>query len=196
MSPEWIGAVAAIGTFVVIAASATVALIQMRHMRSANQISLFTSYNTEFDSPEFTAAFAFVRTQLSGYVFSPEELDALAVGIYSEPLRAARSIGNFFEDMGSFVLTGVLHENIVCNLYSQNVLDAWHAMAPITFFVRKHRDAVGIWENFEFLAVRSQMFVDRHPDGIYPRGLRRMPTNDSLLRQYKQVQNPDLTFKT
>jgi len=179
------------GTFVVIAASAIAALIQMRHMRSANQISLFTSYNTEFDSPEFTAAFAFVRTQLSGYVFSPDELDALAVGVYSEPLRAARSIGNFFEDMGSFVLTGVLHENIVCNLYSQNVLDAWHAMAPITFFVRKHRDTAAIWENFEFLYICGLDWAKKHGDGNYPKHMRRadlpsietvIPSSDLLLK--------------
>ncbi|HZZ66065.1 MAG TPA: hypothetical protein VFE17_11235 [Candidatus Baltobacteraceae bacterium] len=187
MSPEWVGAVAAMGTFVVIAASAMAALIQMRHMRSANQIALFTAYNTEFDSPQFASAFAYVRTELPKHEFTQEELTNLVNGIYLGRLHDARTIGNFFEDMGSFVATGVLHQSIVCNLYSQNVLDAWHAMAPIAFFVRKHRDMVGIWENFEYLAVLAEQFTTRHPNGVYPKNLRRMPHDDSLIRQYSPV---------
>ena len=184
MSAEWVGALAAIGTFVVIAASAVAALVQMRHMRSANQISLFTSYNTEFDSPQFASAFAYVRTELPKHQFTKEELDHLVEGIYMGRLHDARTIGNFFEDMGSFVLTGVLHRSIVCNLYSQNVLDAWRSLAPIVYFVRKHRNMHGIWENFEYLAVLSEAFTREHPNGVYPRRLRRMTLDPSLLQLY------------
>jgi hypothetical protein len=192
LSPEWVAAIAAMGTFVVIAASAIAALVQLRHVRSANQISLFTAYNTEFDSPEFTAAFTFVRTELPKYSFSDEELAALSTGVMSGPLLAARSIANFFEDMGSFVLTGVLHESIVCNLYSENVVDAWKAIAPIAFFIRTHRKMPSIWENFEYLAVLSEKFMERYPNGIYPKRLRRMPSDDSLIQRYGSI-TPSVT---
>ena len=184
MSPEWVAALAALGTFVVIAASAIAALIQMRHMRSANQIALFTSYNAEFDSPQFTTAFSWVRTELPVHRFTAEELEHLVRGVYLGRLHDARTIGNFFEDMGSFVLTGVLHRDIVCNLYSQNVVDVWNAMAPLVSLIRKYRDMPGIWENFEYLAVLSEAFVAAHPNGVYPRGVRRMPIDESLIREY------------
>jgi hypothetical protein len=184
MNAEWLTATGTVGTFVVIAASAAAALIQMRHMRNANQISLFTAYNSEFDSPEFANAFSFVRTELPAYRFTAEELSKLIVGIYPGRLHDARLIGNFFEDMGSFVRTGVLHPDIVCNLYSQNVVDAWRAMAPLAFFVRKHREMPGVWENFEYLAVLAEDFTARHAAGLYPHGLRRMPVDDSLIRVY------------
>lgn len=187
MSPEWVAAIAAIGTFVVIAAFAIAALIQMRHMRSANQISLFTAYNTEFDSPQFASAFAFVRTELSKHEFPAEELANLVDGIYPGRLHDARTIGNFFEDMGSFVATGMLHPSVVCNLYSQNVVDVWRAMAPIAFFVRRHRNMRGIWENFEYLAVLAEDFIAKHPNGVYPRTLRRMPVDDTLIRRYDEL---------
>lgn len=191
MSSEWATAIGTIGTFVVITASAIAALMQIRHMRSGNAISLLTAYNNEFDTAEFTAAFGFVRTKLSEYIFSAEEMQALTVGNYSDPLRAARTIGNFFEDMGSLVLTGLLHEKIVCNLYAQNVLDAWQAIAPIAFLCRKYRNAPGLWENFEYLAVLSQDFVAAHPNGIYPKRLRRMPADDSLSLRYEGSRRSD-----
>lgn len=191
MSPEWVGALAAIGTFVVIAASALAALVQMRHMRSANQISLFTAYNTEFDSPEFTAAFNFVRTELSAYPFSDEDVRALAQGVFIGPLHGARTIANFFEDMGSFVSLGLLHREIVCNLYALNVLDSWEAIAPILFFIRSQRKMPSVWENFEYLAVLSQEFVKHHPLGVYPVRLRRMSMDESLVTRYQALKQTE-----
>jgi hypothetical protein len=184
MSPEWVAAFASLGTLIVIAASAIAALIQMRHMRSANQISLFTSYNAEFDSPEFTSAFAFVKADLPAHAFTPEELEGLVHGNWSGRLHDARTIANFFEDMGSFVRTGVLHQFIVCNLYASNVLEAWTAIAPVVFFLRNQRNQPAIWENFEYLAILAEDFIEQYPNGIYPRGLRRMPADDSLSSQY------------
>lgn len=196
MSPEWIGAVAAIGTFVVIAASAIAALVQMRHMRSANQISLFTAYNTEFDSPQFASAFAYVRTELPKHEWTIEEMQNLRSGIYVGRLHDARMIGNFFEDMGAFVLTGMLNRDIVCALYNQNVLDAWKAIAPLVAFVRKQRNMPAIWENFEYLAVLAEDFGAKHPNGIYPRSFRHMPADDALLRQFdaSSQQARDFTY--
>ncbi len=185
MSAEWVVAIGTIGTFVVIAASATAALVQMRHMRSANQISLFTSYNAEFDSPQFASAFAYVKAELPAHSFTHEELDELKRGSWPGRLHDARMIGNFFEDMGSFVRTGVLHEFIVCNLYSQNVLEAWQAIGPIAYFTRKQRGQPAIWENFEYLAVLAENFLKRYPGGIYPKTLRRLPVDDSLSLQYE-----------
>jgi len=42
MTPEWLTAIASVATFVVIGATAIVTLIQLRHIRNSNQISVFT----------------------------------------------------------------------------------------------------------------------------------------------------------
>lgn len=185
MTPEWVGAAASIGTFVVIAASAVAAVNQLRHMRSGNQISLFTAYNTEFDSEQFSSAFAFIRTELPSYAYSADELHALANGRFPGRLHDARMIANFFEDMGAFVRTGMLHRTIVCNLYAENVTDAWEAISPLIFFLREQREQPAIWENFEYLGILADDFKRQHPSGIYPSGVRRKPHDDSLNLLYK-----------
>jgi hypothetical protein len=48
-------------------------------------------------------------------------------------------------------------------------------MLPITR-IRRRLDP-GIWENFEYLAVLSQEFMDRYPTS-YPAGMRRMPIEE------------------
>ncbi|HEV2909756.1 MAG TPA: hypothetical protein VGX02_10825, partial [Candidatus Eremiobacteraceae bacterium] len=64
MSLELLSAIAAIGTFVVIAATAVAAIVQLRHLRSSNQISAITGIQETIESPEFEAARRFIHSDL------------------------------------------------------------------------------------------------------------------------------------
>ena len=186
MSAEWVTAAGTIGTFVVIAASAIAALMQLRHMRSSNAISLLTAYNTEFDTTEFQLAFDYVRSKLPARL----EDDAVLADLAEAPpflgeYAAIRTIANFFEDMGAFVLTNLLDEHIVCRLYSENVTSAWRSIAPVAALLRQKLGSPQIWENFEYLAVVSARFIERYPDGLFPRRMSRMPVDNRVLDRWK-----------
>lgn len=99
---------------------------------------------------------------------------------------AIRTIANFFEDMGAFVLTGLLDERIVCTLYSENVTSAWKSIAPVTALLRSKLDSPSIWENFEYLAVRGAKFIERNPEGTYPHGEDRMPLDGVLVERWRK----------
>ena len=64
MSAEWVTAIATAGTFVVIAASAIAALVQLRHMRGSNQIVALTECRETVESPDFREAQRFVSYEL------------------------------------------------------------------------------------------------------------------------------------
>lgn len=186
MSAEWVTAIAAAGTFVVIAASAIAALLQIRHMRSGNAISLLTAYNNEFDTQEFQLAFAYVRSELPGRLTDDAVLDELAdAPPFVGEFAAIRTIANFFEDMGAFVLTRLLDQRIVCTLYSENVTSAWKSIAPVAALLRHKLGTQSIWENFEYLAVLSADFIERYPNGLYPASLKRLPADNRLVERWK-----------
>ncbi len=186
MTAEWVTAIATLGTFVVIAASAAAALLQIRHMRSGNAISLLTAYNNEFDTNDFQMAFNYVRSEL------PERLkdDAVVEQLAQAPpfigeFAAIRTIANFFEDMGAFVLTNLLDERIVCTLYSENVTSAWKSISPVAALLRHKIGAPSIWENFEYLAQRATAFIEQHPDGTYPPRVPRMEVDAFIVERWK-----------
>lgn len=186
MNAEWVIAVGTLGTFTVILASAIAALMQLRHMRSGNAISLLTAYNAEFDTLEFQMAFAYVRSELPELIKSDAVIDDLVqappfIGEYAK----IRTIANFFEDMGAFVLTNLLDEYIVCTLYSENVTSAWRSISPVAALLRHKMDSASIWENFEYLAQRANLFMERYPRGVYPHGVARMPTDNMLVDRWK-----------
>ncbi|HMD03172.1 MAG TPA: hypothetical protein VKG44_09445 [Candidatus Baltobacteraceae bacterium] len=175
MSPEWVTAVAALGTLVVIAASAIAALLQLRHTRGSNQILALTECRERLESEEFQNARQFVMAQLPNLLKDPAMLNKLRGSYFPIELRPASNVANFFESMGAFVRFNIIDRTIACDLWCAVVLSSWEALLPVTR-VRRELDP-GIWENFEYLAVLSKQFTERHPTS-YPRGMPRMPLGE------------------
>jgi uncharacterized protein DUF4760 len=173
MNPEWVTAVGTLGTFVVIAASAVAALLQIRHMRSGNQIAAYNECRETMDSADFRTALNFIRTTLADRLAEPETLERIFAGRLSDEYSGIRMVANLFESMGLFVKTGMMDERIACELWSGIVLDSWRKLEPLTAVLRS-RVSEGVWINFEYMAALSEKYSERFPAGEYPRGVHRM----------------------
>lgn len=176
MSAEWLTAIATAGTFVVIAASAIAALLQLRHTRGSNQIVALTECRETLESQEFQDAREFVSTRLPQLMRDPEMQRKLGQAFFPAELRPAGNVANFFESMGAFVRFNIIDRRIACDLWCTVVVSSWNALLPVTR-IRRKLDP-GIWENFEYLAVLSQDFMDRYPSS-YPARMRRMPLDEA-----------------
>jgi hypothetical protein len=179
MSADWVTAIATAGTFVVIAASAAAALVQLRHMRSSNQIVALTEIRETLESPGFEMAMKYVHHEFPRRLQDPDvRKRLLAPGPTPDEFVPIRTVSSFFEQFGAFVKRGIIDRDIVCDLYGPPVLTNWEILAP---FVANRRAAVNnpaLFENFEYLATMSKGWIERHPDGAYPRHARRMPQPD------------------
>lgn len=176
MSAEWVTAVATVFTAVVIAASAIVALMQIRHMRTGNQISAYNECRETMESVDFREALAFIRNEIPERLADPQTVAAIVSSALREEYAGIRLVANLFESMGLFVKTGMMDERIACELWSGIVLTTWSNLRPLTAELRK-RFGPGIWINFEYMAVLSDDFIRHFPDA-YPHGVRRMPLGE------------------
>ncbi len=176
MSAEWVTAVATAGTFVVIAASALAALLQLRHTRGSNQIIALTECREKLESKEFQDARMFIIKEMPRLLEDSTVVEALRGPYFPDQLRQISYVANFFESMGAFVRFRIIDRRIACDLWCSVVLLMWEAILPVTR-VRRELDP-GIWENFEYLAVLSEDFARRHPTS-FPEGMRRMPLRES-----------------
>lgn len=172
MTAEWVTAVATAGTFVVIAASAIAALLQLRHTRGSNQIIALTECRETLESQAFQDARQFIIASLPALMEDPAIVKALRGPYFPSELRPISFVANFFESMGAFVRHRIIDKEIACDLWCGVVLSMWKAVLPV-IRLRRELDP-GIWENFEYLAVISQRFMETHPTS-YPAGLPRMP---------------------
>ncbi len=175
MGAEWVTAVATAGTFVVIAASAIAALLQLRHTRGSNQIVALTECREMLESDEFQDAREFLTLKVPELLKDPEMVRKLELTFFPQELRPAGNVANFFESMGAFVRFNIIDRRIACDLWCGVVVSSWDAMLPI-MRIRRKLDP-GVWENFEYLAVVSQQFMNRYPTS-YPAGMARMPLDE------------------
>jgi len=185
MSLESLNTLATLGTFVVIAATAVAALIQLRHARSSNQIAALTQLRDAFQSREFSEANGLVLTRL-------EELLKNPVFRYQLKNRSARTdefipaitsinlIGNYFEDMGALMVAGLLDTKLVNTIYSSDITQSWQRLEPVVA-IQRREGGDALWENFEYAAMLAFRWIDAHPNGAYPPDAPRLPIRDEWL---------------
>lgn len=174
MTPEWLAAVASVATFVVIGATAIVALIQLRHMRNGNQITVFTEIRHRMESPDFQDAIRFIRYEL------PQKMNDAAFRLRllnpnSSEGTLVLAIGNFFDSaVAPLVKHGMVDHDLACDLFYYPVVMCWDTLAP---FIASCRSMLGyrMWEDFEYLTLLCKDFRVRFPRGTYPRGARALP---------------------
>ena len=187
MSAEWITAIGTIGTFLVIAASAIAALIQLRHMRGSNQIVALTECRETLESPDFREAQRFVSYELPKRLSDPEERKRIALpqSQFEGEYKAIDTVANFFESMGMFVKNRIIDSELALSMWCYVVLRNWNALLPVISYVRDDLGEPSIWEHFEYLAALSTLYLERHQTGSYPPNVPRMPADRSLIEAVK-----------
>jgi hypothetical protein len=177
---------ATFGTFIVIAATAIAALVQLRHSRGSNQIAAYTQLEEAKQTPQFDIAEHFVITELAAKLQDPE----FRYQILNRPARTdenltlmghVQTVGNYYEGLGLLVRTGVVDRDLVLNLWSDTASLAWDRLAPYAAITRQRLGGDAVWENFEFFVVLSREWLKAHPKGAYPPGVPRIPLKNAWL---------------
>ena len=187
MSFEVITAVAAVGTFLVIAATAVAAFVQLRHLSGSNSISALTESREILESAEFAAAQRFVAYTLPELLKDPAVREQLKESPTPEELRPMIQVGNFFESLGGFIRHGIVDREIAVSLWSSVVVRNWECLAPALAIMRRTSGPL-LWEQFEYLARISQDWNDAHKQGDYPTGVAHMPVPDVWLDADRDAQ--------
>ncbi len=181
MTPEWISAIASLVTMVVIAASAIAALLQLRHMRGSNQIELIANWTEAIEGENFQRAVGFVMRELPALLSDTQRLRTFSWTPIPPELQPVRTVANHFESVGSFVRRGIIEADVACDLWAYLVVHLWEGTLPVLTFVRHADGSDAIWENFEYLAVLSKRWLDKHPNGTFPPEIPRMPKDFTLV---------------
>jgi hypothetical protein len=190
MSLELVNTLATFGTFVVIAATALAAMVQLRHMRSGNQITVLSDLFEKQGTSEFVSAANFVRGRLPEKMQDP----AFRYQVVHRPARTEENavliskviaVGSYFEEMGILAKSGLVDRDLLLDMHSFTIVGYWDALSETTAIMRESANA-SILENFEYLAVLGQDWMAQHPAGSYPANVRRMDLPNKWLEADRQ----------
>jgi Domain of unknown function (DUF4760) len=192
MSLELVNTLATFGTFMVIAATAIAALVQLRHARGSNQIEALAELRQEAASAEMVPALRFVRFELSEKLKDPAFRYQMAhpqnLTQENTLLRIYISqVANYYEGMGALVKSGLADKNLVLDSSASTLaLVIWKQLSPAIALLRQSVGDPSIYENFEYLVVLAEDWKAAHPNGTYPAGVRRIDLNYPWLEADKQ----------
>jgi len=181
---------ATFGTFIVIAATAVAALVQLRHARGSNQIAAITELEDAAQTPQFATAEHWVMTELANKMEDPEFRYQVENRSARTPenralISRATTVGNYYENMGVLVKRGLIDRDIALDIWSGSAPSHWNRLAPFTAIVRQVAGPVTL-ENFEYLVVLCQDWLANHPRGDYPAGVRRIDLKNEWLEADRQ----------
>jgi len=195
VSLEVISTTATLFTAVVIGATAAAAIVQLRHLRTGNDITAMLNIGAHFGSAEFKHAEELIVHKLTPamsdsvfreYVtaFARDPAPREVSRDYVDLRRAAVQIGNVYEELGILVKAGIVNKILFLDRYSGVIVRGWNRLADFTALIRDIVDDPSIWENFEYITVLAEDWLKARPSS-YPHGVRhlelrnRWPTRSS-----------------
>lgn len=176
MSPEQLSALAAVGTFLVIGASAIAALIQLRHLRASNQFAAMLHVNERWDSPDIKRIKHFIDSEFPAKYDSIEYIQSLQTNHRDPEKHPEILVCDWWEEVGAMVKHGLIREEPLFDLTGIIIINDWNKLAPAIGILRKKYNTLAPWENFEYLVTRAMEYDRKYPRGAYPQGAGRLPT--------------------
>ena len=173
MSLEIMSTAAAIGTFIVIAATAITAVVQLRHLRAQNQLTGLLTVLSRVEDPQFNEWVDGAREMVKSRMPDPAYRRAVLDGTYERKNNPWLNLANSYDWVGSLVKHNLIPEESLLDVYSGRVIQAWGIIEGIVPLVRRRSGPV-VWENFEYLVVRAREWNAQHADGAYPKGVPRL----------------------
>jgi hypothetical protein len=173
MSQETLATAAAIGTFIVIGATAIAAVVQLRHLRAQNQLTGLLTVLARVEDPQFNEWVDGAREAITSRMSDPAYRRAILDGTYERKNNAWLNLANSYDWVGSLVKHNLIPEESLLDVYAGRVEQAWSIIEGVVPLVRARRGPT-VWENFEYLVVRAREWSAAHKNGAYPKGVPRL----------------------
>jgi hypothetical protein len=136
VSLEFWATLASVGTFVVIAATAIAALIQLRHMRGTNQIATMARFETIEAEPDVRDSTRFILLELVDRMKDPAFRKLFEKGALQGEARRIIPAAQLYEQMGNYVHHGFIDADFVLDQYAGTINGLWDRMTAAMPYIR------------------------------------------------------------
>ncbi len=180
MNQETLSTVAAVGTFIVIAATAIAAIVQLRHLRTSNQLTGLLNILGRSEDPQFSEWREATRKIAMHDITDAAYRKGIEEHTFDRRTAPWLHLYNWYDYIGSLVKQQLVPEQSVLDVFSFVMTQDWERGQDIIAVARR---TVGpaVWENFEYLVARSHIWHKAHSKGAYPRNAPRIPVEDRWL---------------
>jgi len=144
---------AAMGTFLVIAATAIAAIVQLRHLQRGNWLAVQLKILEMWSSPALQEPYDYIKTELPEKLEDPKYRAELEYGPIDRAVHREMAILDWNAHLGLMLEKGALDDTFL-QLYEPAILICWKQLAPVLALLRRHRNVHNI-EHFDYLVARA-----------------------------------------
>ena len=128
--------------------------------------------------PKVQEHLAYVRGDLQRKLKEQDYVAELKVDIAKGPISRAVHpefyVLDLWDQVGAFLKYGLIDERSLLDIVAPQVLGSWTQLEPVISRMRE-RYGPSAFENVEYAPARARLWLDRYPDGTYPKHTPRMP---------------------
>ncbi len=172
ITPEYLTALASIGTFIVIAVTAIAAIVQLRHIRASNQLTGVMQYTNLFESEQIQQANKFIQEELASKLRDPQYRRELFTRNPDRRQHPELTVADWCEQAGSYIKYGLIDKDQFLDLSGAYVASMWEALKEVVA-IRRVAAGQGMYINFEYLAALERKVV-KSANAFYPKGMQRL----------------------
>lgn len=173
MRADVISAWVSVASLVLVAGSVLAAIVQLRHLRSSNQLEALLSVEETFRSNEMQSALKYMQLDMPDRLKDPKyRRDLFEIGFVDTDDHPELLLCNWFNEMGVILKHDFVREDAFMDMFARLIVFCWRQLGPIVALMRRNRGDVQ-YHDFEYLAVRAQDWLKRNPQGVFPRNVPR-----------------------
>ena len=172
MTWEQLNTIASFGADIMILATAIAAVIQLRHLRSANDLQGLLKVLEMAYQPAIQEAFDFLTHDFPEKIKDPAFRRELLIHPVDSHVHKELIAMEYYERLGSYVKNHLIPADLYLDCSSPS--HYWAALAPVVSTLRLQHGP-SAYENFEYLVACELEWDAKHPQGNYPPGFRRLP---------------------
>ena len=172
MNLELLNTIASFGADIMILGTALAAVIQLRHLRNANDLQGLLKVLEMAYEPAIQEAFDFLTHDFPEKMKDPAFRNELLIHPVDSHTHKELIAMEYYERLGSYVKNHLIPADLYLDCSSPALY--WKALAPVVATLRQ-KNGPAAYENFEYLVARELEWDAAHPQGNYPKGTRRLP---------------------
>ena len=158
MNASWVAAFASLASTLVVAVTAIAAFVQIRHVRNANEISVYLRLAERLDSLETGEAIAGIDALTERVRSDRAFRTRLTQPGYIDEFDNIESLLRFLEHFSTLIITGGVSERLFLAEYADNIESIWDRLAE-TIYIRRVVGGPYDCAAFEHLAMRAKRYL-------------------------------------
>jgi hypothetical protein len=158
MDASWVAAIAAVVSAAIVGVAAIAALLQIRHIRNANEITVYLRIVERLDSPQSRAAFSSIGPLIARLESDPALRERLASRDALPEFDDLVQLVRFFDNLTMLILTGGVAERLILAEYADDISRLWDNVGEV-IYLRRRAQGVHVGAAYEHLAMRAKAYL-------------------------------------